>query len=148
LKTDNDVAFWTGILQIPSGLCNILVSLLLYVPVTKRCGELPMILVPGVCLAGLYVLYGYLATQVWHLIVLRVASGLCMGFVVPASSTITARYANVVYPQQLALANGVPVLGMGLASAFGQNIIEGFFSSMGADEKGMQVSWIFAACWA
>jgi MFS family permease len=126
-----------GLIAIPQGICNIFVSLVFFVPVTKRLGDIKTIVVAGTIASLNFAAYGLWATKLWQLCINQAITGVCFGLMVPALSPLMARYSSVHYPSQAAECQAIPVLGMNLAMTFGQNIL-----AMMLTHYGMKPAWI------
>jgi MFS family permease len=148
-ETEGNIAKAFGLMSIPQGVCQVLVALALFVPVSNRLGELTTCLVFGMIAAVNFVLMGVLPYKLWHIAIHQTVTGSCFGFIVPILGPIIAKYASTAYPSQMAETQGIPILGMNLAMAFGQNIMAFILY-----EANMETAWIvcgvacvcFAAC--
>mmetsp|Transcript_110228 Transcript_110228/g.212398 ORF Transcript_110228/g.212398 Transcript_110228/m.212398 type:complete len:601 (+) Transcript_110228:73-1875(+) len=136
-ETEGNIAKAFGLVSIPMGVCNILVSVFLFVPVTKRFGDLRVIVTAGVVASVNISAYGFLPIRLWHVCILQAVSGCCFGFITPAVAPLMARYAAVHYPTRMAEAQGIPPVGMNLAMACGQNLMAAVHKHIG-----MKAAWI------
>jgi len=141
-ETEGNIARAFGFCAIPNGVCNILVSVFLFVPMTKQFGDLRVLIISGIIASANFVVYGFWPSELWHLCVLQAISGCCFGFMMPALGPLMASYAGVHYPNQMAETQAIPVLGMNLSMAFGQNMM-----ALIHEQFSMRVAWIVSgAC--
>jgi MFS family permease len=122
-ETERNIAKALGLVMIPNGVMNILVGIFLFIPLTKKVGDINVIVIAGAVASVNIVTYGFLPTKLWHLCIQNAIGGFCFGLVIPALGPLMASYASVHYPKQLAEAQAIPILGMNLSMAFGQNIL-------------------------
>merc|ERR1712176_1123527 len=139
-ETSGNIAKAFGLISIPNGVCNTFVALVLYVPVTKRFGDVKTTLTAGIIVSVNFAAYGVLPSKLWHLCVLQAITGVCFGFIIPALSPLMGRYAGAHYPSQMAECQGITILGMNLSMAFGQNALAFVHSRFG-----MEYAWVVCA---
>lgn len=118
-----NIAKAVGLAGVPLGLLQAVTAIFLFVPVTNRVGERPVIAVCGAIVALLFPLYGFWADRIWKVAVLNAVQGLCFGFMSPALGPMGARYSNALFPKQMAMAQGIPIAGLQLSTAFSQNMM-------------------------
>lgn len=138
-ETEGKVAKAVGLLIVPQGLMNMIMSILVYLPLSTRCGEANLTMTCGILLAFFFWMMGS-CTMLWHIGIVSALQGSCMGLVLPTISPLMARYASQHYADQMAHTISIPVLGMSLAMAFGQNIL-----AFIANHFGLQSAWLGAA---
>lgn len=139
VETSGNISKAFGLIAVPQGVCNILTSLVFFVPVTRKFGDIKTIVVAGTVATLNFVVYGW-SNKLWHLCVNQAITGVCFGFMVPALGPLMARYASTHYPSQAAECQGIPILGMNLSMAFGQNILALMYTQFG-----MKVAWSVCA---
>jgi len=126
---------------LPLGFCQILVSLWLFVPVTSRTGERPMIACAGLLLIAVYPVYGFWVDKVWKLAAINAVGGICLGFMIPAIGPVGARYSSKMFPKAVATAQGLPVIGMQIATSFSQNLM----ALIVGDGNDLRPGWLFCS---
>jgi len=153
--TQGNIAKAVGLASIPRGVCSILVSVLLFVPVTRRCGQVPTMVASTLALTVAVLIFGFFGTKVWHTIPYMIVGGCSSGFLMPSLSPLGARYATAHYPKKQAIAQAMPVMGMNLSNAFAQNILAAIISSFDDERQGVQAAYcavaaamiVFLACY-
>jgi len=141
--TQQQIAAASGRLYMPFGVCTLLVTLLLYVPVSRRFGEVPVLLVAGLGASISFGSYGFWVTKIWQLMVMHGFGGACLGFLTPATSPLIGRYAAVHYNKKIGVCQAIPMLGMQLSMSFGQNIMAWIYQR-GED---IQIGYGQKICW-
>jgi MFS family permease len=136
-ETERNIAKAFGLVAVPNGLCNVLVSVLLFVPLTKKFGDVKVIMVGGLVASVSFATYGFWPTRLWQICVLQAISGCCFGVIIPAMGPLMARYASARYPRQIAETQAIPILGMNLSMACGQNLM-----ALIADQLSLKAAWI------
>lgn len=134
-----NIAKVVGLCTIPNGAMQVICAVFLFVPLTTRIGELPVIVSCGIIVTVVFPMYGILATKIWQVAVLNGIVGCCFGFLTPALGPVCARYASVAYPKQMAMAQGIPMVGLQVSVAFSQNIIALLIP--GGDNPSLIVPW-------
>lgn len=123
-KTDEEnaaaVALVVGFIGMPLGLCQVAVAILLFVPVTKRFGEIPTLIAAGLSGSCIFPCMGYFADKIWKLVLFNLWAGVSFGFLAPSLGPVAARYGSTIYPKQMALVQGIPLVGLQLSNAFAQ----------------------------
>jgi MFS family permease len=122
-ETEGNIAKAFGLVMIPNGVMNILVAAFVFVPLTKKMGDLKVVVTAGIAASLNFATYGFLPTKLWQLCIQQTITGFCFGLVIPALGPFMASYASVHYPKQMAEVNAIPILGMNFSMAFGQNIM-------------------------
>jgi len=117
------VAQMVGILTMPMGLTQVGVAIGLFVPMTKRFGDVPVMMAAGLVGSCIFPLIGFLADEIWKLVCLNVFLGGSFGFLAPALGPVAARYGSTIYPKQMALVQGIPLVGLQLSNAFAQSFM-------------------------
>lgn len=112
-----------GFANIPVGCLQVLVAITLFVPVTKRFGEVPTIMVMGIMGSACFPLVILIGDKVWKVALIFGFLGMAFGFLTPALGPVSARYGRAIYPKQMALVQGIPLVGLQLSNAFAQNIL-------------------------
>merc|ERR1712032_1472022 len=83
-KVSRDVA----LVSIPVGLLQVVVAIGLYVPVTKRCGEVPTLTVMGLIGTCAFPLMGTWCDTMWKVAFVNAILGTALGFLTPALGPI------------------------------------------------------------
>lgn len=122
-ELSENVSRTVGLAGMPLGMCQVVVAIGLFVPVTKRFGEVPTIVVMGVIGTALFPLIGIFADKVWKVTIFNALLGVAFGFLAPALGPVAARYGSTIYPKQMALVQGIPLVGLQLSNAFAQNMM-------------------------
>merc|ERR1712151_1438293 len=78
--TQQRIATTFGLTQMPFGICNLLVGVFLFLPLTRRVGTFGVIVAAGCVAAVCYLMYGFFIEEVWQVVVLNGAIGVCFGF--------------------------------------------------------------------
>jgi len=117
------VSFVVGMATIPLGLFQVIVAVLLFVPVTQRFGEVPVIGVMGAIATCVFPIYGLYADCIWKVVCLNAVFGMCFGFLAPALGPVSARYGSSMYPKQMAIVQGIPLVGAQLSNSFAQMVM-------------------------
>jgi MFS family permease len=123
--------------MIPNGAMNILVAVFLFIPLTRKVGDLKVVAIAGVVAAVNFATYGFLPTRLWQLCIQQAITGFCFGLVIPALGPFMASYVSVHYPKRMAEANAIPILGMNFSMAFGQNLM-----AFVHERWGFEAAWI------
>lgn len=133
-----NIAKAVGLVAIPTGSVQVCCAIFLFLPLTSRLGELPVIVFFGALVCFVFPLYA-LVWEVWHVAVLNGIVGACYGFVVPALSPLCARYSTVAFPKQMAMAQGIPLIGLQLSNAFSQNVMAALVPA--GDNPNLIIPW-------
>jgi len=139
-ETSMKIAKAVGLIGIPQGVCTIFTSLVFFMPVTKRLGDIKTIMIAGTLVSLNFAAYGLWPSKLWQLCILHAITGICFGFMMPALSPLMGRYASFHYPSQMAQCLGIPSIGMNLSMSFGPNILAIVHAHFG-----MKVTWILCA---
>jgi MFS family permease len=139
-ETEGNIAKAFGLVMIPNGVMNILVAIFLFIPLTKKVGDLKVVITAGILASVNVATYGFLPTKLWQLCIQQAITGLCFGLVIPALGPFMASYVSVHYPKQMAEANAIPILGMNFSMAFGQNIM-----AFVHERWGFEAAWIVSS---
>lgn len=139
-ETSQNISKALGLTHIPQGVCNILSAVLLFGPLTARFGDAKVVTVAGTVAALSIGTYGFWPTKLWQVVLLQSITGLSFGCILPAIAPLVAQYASTHYPAQMAECQGIPILGMNLSMAFGQNVLALVYT-----HSGMKGAWLLAA---
>jgi len=140
--TQEEIALAVGLTSVPFGICMIVFTLFVFAPVTKRCGDIPVLLFAGIGGTASTISYGFWVKTLWQVYVLQGFTGACFGLLAPSGSPLIARYASVHYPSKMATCQAVIVFGKQLGSTFGQNIMAAI-----KDQFGLRISFtIMGSC--
>lgn len=142
--TQKEIAKTQGLVAIPLGLCQILTSIAIYAPVTKKLGEVPVLVFAGVLACISFGSYGFWIEHLWQLMVLQGLGGVCFGLLIPSVFPLIARYSSVHYRKKMAVCQAVPMMGMQIAWTFGQNIMSPVLDTW-KGEEGLKYCWIIVA---
>ncbi|CAK0820137.1 unnamed protein product [Prorocentrum cordatum] len=138
-NAEGNIAKAVGLLAMPQGLLNLFFSMFVFLPLTSRVGETVPLLISGAGWAGVYIAYGF-CSQLWQVALLNAVSGMCLGIIVPAIGPLLSQYASAHYANRLANTMAVPLMGMYLAQAFGQQTMALVYTHCG-----LQAAWIASA---
>jgi len=122
-ETAGKIALTMGLVGVPPGVCQIFVSSFIFFPVKRKIGELPLLIFAGMSSASLYLVIGFCVREVWQLVLAKSLQGICLGFLLPLTSPLVARYSSANYRSRLAECQAVPLFGGQIASIFGQNLM-------------------------
>lgn len=140
--TQGEIATAYGLVSVPFSIGSMVASLCLYLPLTARFGEVPVLLVSGLGATLSMSSYGFWVGQLWQLLIIHGFTGFCFGLLTPSVSPLIARYASVHYRKKMAVCQAVPMFGMMVSSTIGQNMM-----AFVADQSGLRLCWIICgAC--
>lgn len=122
-EVQKNVSRVVGFAGMPLGVVQIIVAIFLFVPVTKKFGEVPIIVFSGMVATTLFPIVGIWADKVWKVVFLNTLIGAAFGFIGPALGPVAAKYGHAIYPKQMALVQGIPLVGLQLSNAFSQNML-------------------------
>jgi len=117
------VATATSLLLVPFSLFSILGAVALFVPVTKRFGDILSAFVAGMIGVCSFTMTGFITRGLWILAILNSIGGLLMGIVTPAFGPMYARYSKNTFPSQQATAQGIPLMAGQICLLISQNIM-------------------------
>lgn len=140
-ETQQAIATAQSLVSIPAGLCNLFVTLVLFLPTTRHCGELPPLLIGGSMASLIYASMGFWVTTLRQLTLALSLGSFCTGFMIPAIGPLIARYSRVRYPKSLAFCQAIPGFGAQLSSSVGQNVMA-FAYKEEEDSKDMRLCWL------
>lgn len=142
-KTLRKIALTQSLVVIPSGICQIFTTSFLFIPASRRVGQLPLLIVAGLSSASMYIVIGSCVTEVWHLAVVQAFQGMCFGFLLPMIGPLIARYSHAHYRSRMAECQAAPMFGGQIASTVGQNFMAFVFGRFG-----LFYCWIACAAFA
>lgn len=144
--TEKEIAKHQGLVAVPLGLCQILTAIAIYAPVTKKLGEVPVLVFAGVVACVSFGSYGFWIKHLWQLMVMQGVGGVCFGLLIPSVFPLIARYSSVHYKKKMAVCQAIPMLGMQISWTFGQNFMSPVLTHW-KGEEGIKYCWIIvAAC--
>lgn len=143
--TQGNIAKASGLVAIPRGICSCLVSIFLFGHVVRRFGQIQTVASCAALNAAFIVGFGFWITRVWQFIPFMAVLGISSGFVVPALSPLSAKYARAHYPRRQSQAQSWPTMGMNLSNAFAQNVLALVFNSFDDQLAGFHAAWCFVA---
>lgn len=118
-----NISKWVALASIPIGFFQVFVAIVLFVPVTKRFGDVPTILVAGLIGTMMFPVIGFFGDKVWKIALMSALLGCAFGFITPALGPVSARYGSAMYPKQMALVQGIPLVGLQLSNTVSQNMM-------------------------
>ena len=89
----------------------------------------------------MFCLYGFGASEFWHLLVYHGLSGMFVGLMVPAITPTLTSYNLVVHPTKKSQASAFPMLGMQIGQICGP-LLFGFLLGEGQDRTVMNIIWL------
>jgi len=125
------IALITSLLQIPFSVAMILAVVLLFMPLSKRFGEIIPTLIGSILMACSIALMGFVTGSLGLIALLNFVNGVCLGAFSPGLLPMFARYVRRVFPTQQATAQGVPLIAGQLPILFSQNIMAAVITSFG-----------------
>mmetsp|Transcript_9120 Transcript_9120/g.15785 ORF Transcript_9120/g.15785 Transcript_9120/m.15785 type:complete len:496 (-) Transcript_9120:105-1592(-) len=125
------VAAMTGLLGLPFSFSMILSTVLLFMPLTKRFGDVSTSLVGAFVLSVTLAAVGFVTQELWMIALLNFFNGLMFGTFTPGLLPFFSRYVSRVFPTQQAVAQGVPLTAGQVAVMFAQNIMADVISNYG-----------------
>jgi len=133
----------TSMVMVPNGLCNLLFSTLGFLIVSNFIGDLKTMRFGAFLATVMLCLYGYAASEVWHLLILHGAMGIGLGLFVPALGPTLQRYSTLAHPKKAAQASALPLFGMQLGQVIGQPVF-GVIVGDSQERFRMNIAWLVA----
>jgi len=139
-ETKGNIAKAMGLVMIPNGVASVGASILFYVPLTNKFGDMQVVLVAGIGMTAATVLFGFWPSEIWELCVLQFIMGFFIGLITPSIGPVVAKHVGFHYKKRKAEAQGLPFFGMTLAALSGQILLATIET-----EAGMEAAWITGA---
>lgn len=133
-----NVAKVLGYLMFPDGLCNMITTGYLFMPLKARFGESRCVFVAGSFLSVVIACFGF-ANNIWVLAGLMIAKGFFNGFMLAIAAPLAAKYSRVRYPTKAAQVQSIPMLGISLGATLGQTIVVEI-------KKRLGITWAWVVC--
>jgi len=148
-ETQERVADATGLISIPSASLSLFANTFLFIPVTRRYGDVCVILVCGILLAVGFSLMGTVTSNIWIYTCILANNGLCMGLLFPVVGPLFARYFKKVFPTQQATAQSIGSQGVSISMLVAQVVVASVYRWLGLLAAWCTVgstTLIFAVC--
>lgn len=138
----------TSMVMIPNGVSNLVFSTVGFLIISNFIGDVKTMRLGAFIASVMLCLYGFVATEVWHLLILHGSMGIGLGLFVPALGPTLQRYSTLAHPKKAAQASALPLFGMQLGQVVGQPIF-GAIVGDSQDRNRMNIAWLVAGiCFA
>eukprot|EP00439_Symbiodinium_sp_Y106_P050685 s5219_g6.t1 len=140
-QSRENVAAATSLVMVPHGVLNLAFSTVGFLFISSKIGDRACLRIGSLGGAVMFCLYGFGASEFWHLLVYHGLSGMFVGLMVPAITPTLTSYNLVVHPTKKSQASAFPMLGMQIGQICGP-LLFGFLLGEGQDRTVMNIIWL------
>jgi len=130
-ETQKHVSAVLGILNVPSSILSLLVTALLFIPMTKKFGDAAVTAVFGSLMSVSFCSLGFLNHSLWMVAFVYSVTGLARGLVVPVVGPLFATYYKRVFPTQQATCQSAGSIGICVSQLIAQVLVARIFTVFG-----------------
>jgi len=136
--TQQQVANAMGLINVPSAALTLFSNTFLFLPVTRKLGDAPVVAIFGIILTSALCSLGMVTSHIWLIAAIMALNGLSMGLVFPVVGPMFTKYYKFAFPTQQATAQAVGNVGVSISMLVSQVVIAGIYTRFGR-----QAAWAF-----
>jgi len=130
-ETQQHVSIAVGLLNVPSSILSFFATCLLFIPLTKKFGDVAVTAVFGFAMSVAFCSFALLNHSLWMVAFVFSVTGFCRGLVFPVAGPLFATYYKQVFPTQQATAQSAGSIGVCISQLISQVLVARIFTVFG-----------------
>ena len=130
-ETQQHVSIALGLLNVPSAILSFSATCLLFIPLTKKFGDVAVTAVFGFAMSVAFCSFALLNHSLWMVAFVFSVTGFCRGLVFPVAGPLFATYYKQVFPTQQATAQSAGSIGVCISQLISQVLVARIFTVFG-----------------